>query len=116
MGTAERRSRILKLLLKRRNETITNLADEFGVSERTIRRDIEILSLDAPLYTQCGRYGGGVYVVEGYYPDKPYISAGESELLYKLIDMAASKKICSLSESETVMLCAMAKTYSRQKT
>ena len=65
-GTAERRSEIMKLLCRRRSETIRNLAFEFEVSERTIRRDIEILSLNEPIYTQVGRYGGGVYVEEGY--------------------------------------------------
>lgn len=64
-GRAERRSEIMKLLCRRRSETIRNLAFEFEVSERTIRRDIEILSLNEPIYTQVGRYGGGVYVEEG---------------------------------------------------
>lgn len=66
MGTAERRHAILRVLCRRRHETLANLAAEFGVSERTIRRDIEILSLTEPLYTQPGRYGGGVYVTDGY--------------------------------------------------
>ena len=55
----------MKLLCRRRSETIRNLAFEFEVSERTIRRDIDILSLNEPIYTQVGRYGGGVYVEEG---------------------------------------------------
>ena len=60
MGAAERRQLILDLLCQRRKETIPNLAAELGVSERTIRRDIEMLTLRYPIETACGRYGGGV--------------------------------------------------------
>jgi len=51
-----------------------NLAFEFGVSERTIRRDIDALSLVAPIYTQAGRYGGGVYILSDYKPILPAAS------------------------------------------
>lgn len=44
MSPSERRSEILHLLCKRRHETAINLAVEFGVSERTIRADLVILS------------------------------------------------------------------------
>ena len=64
MGTAERRYEIMKILCRRRYETIRNLASEFGVSMRTVQRDIESLSRTEPIYTQFGKYGGGVYVVE----------------------------------------------------
>ena len=60
MGTAERRRQMMLLLCRRRHETMRNLASEFGVSERTIRRDVEALSCTEPIYTQPGRYGGGV--------------------------------------------------------
>ena len=73
-GTAERRKEIMKLLCKRRHETIPNLAIELGVSARTIRRDIEELSLSEPIYTQAGRYGGGVYVLDDYYINRMYFS------------------------------------------
>ena len=58
MGTAERRIEILKILSKRRSEKTKKLAEELGVSERTIRRDILVLSLTEPIYTRAGRYGG----------------------------------------------------------
>ncbi len=64
MIASERRREIMKLLNRRRYEKIENIAFEFGVSERTVRRDIEILSLNEPIYTQPGRYGGGVYIVK----------------------------------------------------
>lgn len=84
MGSAERRREIMKLLCRRRHETIENMAFEFGVSERTIRRDIEILSLSEPIYTQSGRYGGGVYVTENYSIDRLYMSEEEENILRKL--------------------------------
>ena len=62
MDAVERRQQILELLCQRRKDTMQNLAAELGVSERTIRRDVEILTRSYPLETVCGRYGGGVRV------------------------------------------------------
>lgn len=64
--TAERRRKIMKIMCRRRSETIQDLAFELGVSERTIRRNIEILSYKEPVYTQQGWYGG-VYVQPNVY-------------------------------------------------
>lgn len=64
MGVAERRNAMIKALYKREYDTVHNLAEEFGVSERTIRRDVEELSLYEPIYTMQGRYGGGVYMLK----------------------------------------------------
>lgn len=100
-GTAERRSEIMKLLCRRRSETIRNLAFEFEVSERTIRRDIEILSLNEPIYTQVGRYGGGVYVEEGYSMARMYMSDEELGVLRKLADIADKHE---LSDAERKIL------------
>ena len=48
MTPSERRSEILHLLCKRRHETAINLSAELGVSERTIRADLVILSCYYP--------------------------------------------------------------------
>lgn len=56
MGAAERRMAILKYLCRKRHATIEELAIELGVSMRTIRRDISIISLSEPIYTKAGRY------------------------------------------------------------
>ena len=100
MGTAERRSKLLRVLCRRRHDTMTNLANEFGVSVRTIIRDIDALSETEPIYTQCGRYGGGVYVVEGYTMDRMYMTDQELSVLHKLASMSQSKSICELEEDE----------------
>lgn len=100
MGTAERRSAIMKILCRRRHETISNLASEFGVSERTIRRDIEVLSLTEPLYTQSGRYGGGVYIMDGYSDSYLYMTDEEANVLYKLYKLANDQQKCLLTVQE----------------
>lgn len=62
--TAERRKRLLEVLEKRRFDTRTNLANELGVSLRTIENDIRVLQEHYPIYSQTGR-NGGIYVMEG---------------------------------------------------
>lgn len=104
MGTAERRIEIMRVLCRRRHETIPNLAREFGVSVRTIARDIEILSAKEPIYTQCGRYGGGVYVMEDYYIDRIYMSEKELTLLRKLSALAETEAVCRLTGEEYSLL------------
>ena len=114
MGTTERRSEILKALCRRRYETITNLATEFEVSERTIRRDIEILSYTEPLYTQPGR-NGGVYVVEGYQSNRMYMSEEELEVLRKIRDVTNKQKIDFLLPGEKAVLDRMICNYAKPK-
>ena len=92
MGTVERRVELMKLLCKRRYETMSNLAAEFGVSIRTIKRDIDELGSFIPLVTKSGRYDGGVYVMEDYRWDKAYMSAEEIALLTKIKTIGTSKQ------------------------
>jgi predicted DNA-binding transcriptional regulator YafY len=86
MRTAlERRQEILSLLNVRRYETIHNLAFEFGVSYSTIKRDILVLSsISTPIYTTAGRYGGGVYMMDGASAGRKYLSDEQTALLKKL--------------------------------
>lgn len=98
METAERRLEILRALCKSRHDTVENLAFKFGVSERTIRRDIEILSCNYPVYTQSGRYNGGVYVMEGYTMDNMYMTETELNVLKKLLSISKRKSIITLNE------------------
>lgn len=80
----ERRQRILEALSDRRYETIKNLAYEFGVSVRTIKYDIEILSCSAPIFTVQGN-GGGIRVADGWYIGRRYLHKEQEELLRKLL-------------------------------
>lgn len=80
----ERRRAILEVLCTRRQETISNLASEFEVSVRTIKYDIEELTLAHPIETVRGRYGGGVRVADGYFIGRKYLKPSQQELLKKL--------------------------------
>ncbi len=84
MRPNERRQAIIEVLCQRRRDTMKNLASEFNVSIRTIRYDIEILSLSYPLITIQGRYGGGVAVMDGYHLGMNYLNPEQQELLERV--------------------------------
>lgn len=112
MGATDRRNKLLTLLCRRRHETVENLASEFGVSDRTIRRDIEALSLSVPIYTQSGRYGGGVYVVDGYCMDRIYMNEEQTQLMYKLLSITESEEQL-ISTSEQLILRSIIEQYAK---
>ena len=99
MGPSERRYAVMEILCRRRQETMANLAFEFGVSIRTIRNDIDILSLSYPLETVRGRYNGGVKVMDGFYMERKYLQPEQRALLVQLSgnlvdkDLAVMKSI-----------------------
>ena len=70
-----------QLLCQRRSDSIQNLAMELGVCERTIRRDIEELTLTYPIETVRGRYGGGVRMADWYFQDRPKLTPKQTALL-----------------------------------
>ena len=113
MGTAERRKEIMRILCRRRHETISNLSEEFGVSQRTILRDIEILSVTEPIYTQCGRYGGGVYVTEDYVMSRMYMTDSELDVLHKVLAFAQDKSVCELNDDECKLLKTIISQYTK---
>jgi predicted DNA-binding transcriptional regulator YafY len=115
LGTAERRAEIMRILCRRRHETISNLAEEFGVSNRTIQRDVEVLSVSEPIYTQCGRYDGGVYVMNDYVMNRMYMTDSEIDVLHKLLSSAKNKSICNLSEDEMKILDHIISCYTKPK-
>lgn len=86
MTPSERRDAIIDVLCKRRQDTVANLAHEFDVSVRTIKYDIEELTLAHPIETIRGRYGGGVRIADGYYAGRKYLKPNQKDLLIKLSD------------------------------
>lgn len=114
MGTAERRYEIMKILCRHRYETMSNLASELGVSVRTIQRDIEILSRAEPIYTQSGKYGGGVYVAGGYSMERMYMKERELDVLRKLY-IAADEQGSLLTDDEKSLLLSLISQYSKPK-
>lgn len=111
MGTAERRLEILKYLCKYRRATMPQLAEMFGVSVRTIQRDI--LEIEAtfhvPLDVRCGKYDGGVFVIGDYSFDRAYMHDEELTLLSKVQELVKDQ----LSEKEKVLLAQIIKAYTK---
>ena len=91
MRPSERREKILELLCIRRQDTVKHLAAEFQVSERTIKYDIEELTLTYPIDTIRGRYGGGVKVKDGYYVGRNYLKPIQKNLLLQLLPGLSGK-------------------------
>ena len=90
MGRAqERQQRILEILSFRRSETMANIADELGVSIRTIRYDIDALTGSAPIYTVKGN-GGSVRVADGWYLSKTYLCDEDEEIPPSQIEQSPS--------------------------
>lgn len=107
MGPNERRIEIMEILCHRRQETMENLATEFGVSIRTIRNDIDYLSLSYPLETVRGRYGGGVKIMDGFYMNRKYLKSEQQELLKRLST--------SLTGSDLVVMNSIFKDFALNK-
>lgn len=80
----DRQQQLISLLCQRRSDSIQNLAMELGVCERTIRRDIEELTLTYPIETVRGRYGGGVRMADWYFQDRPKLTPKQTALLKRL--------------------------------
>ena len=89
MSPSKRRSEILHLLCEQRHETTINLAAEFGVSERTIRTDLVILSCCYPIETVRGRFGGGIYLPEWFRMESRTLSPEQQALLIKIRETLA---------------------------
>ena len=96
MTPSERREAILKVLCQRRQDTIENLAFEFDVSVRTIKYDIEELTLAHPIETVRGRYGGGVKVADGYYVGRNYLKPKQQELLKRLSETLSGDDLATM--------------------
>ncbi len=110
MGTAERRLEIYKYLCFARKATMPQLAKMFGVSVRTIQRDIfEIeATFHAPLEIIAGRYGG-VSVIGDHTLDRAYMCKEELLLLHKVQALVKEQ----ISEQECRLLSQIIKKYSK---
>lgn len=72
---------IMTVLLNKGTVTARDLAERFGVSTRTIYRDIDVLSgAGVPVYMSKGN-GGGIFLMEDYAINRTLVSAQESESL-----------------------------------
>ena len=83
-SAVERRQQLLETISDRRHETVDRLAAEFGVSRRTIERDITVLSCSYPIVTENWR-GGGVRAMDGWYVSRRYLHDDQEALLRSLL-------------------------------
>lgn len=93
--TAERRLKVIYALSVRRTGTIDGLANEFGVSRSTIRRDLDAISWYVPFYYVQGR-GGGIRLTNSWYADRPYLTVDQENLLHRLKEGVSGDDKCTL--------------------
>ena len=86
MNTSDRRREIMNILIIRRHTTARELADELGVTARTIRNDIQALSPLYPIYTKQGNEGG-IYIRENYLPYANTLSDFELQALREMVEI-----------------------------
>ena len=91
MNTMNRRMEIINILIIRRHITTNELAQELGVSTRTIQYDIQALSPDYPIYTKQG-CNGGVFITDNYKPYTNTLTETELETLCRLYGKAEGKE------------------------
>lgn len=110
-GGTERRLAIIKYICRMRKTTMQEMSEKFGVSVRTIRRDIDELSgeMGIPIYTQAGKYGGGVYIDKDYTMDRMYMTENELELLIKVRDMVTDR----ISQNECALFDFIIKAHKK---
>ena len=90
----ERRRQLIVRIYERQQDTIGNLAFEFGVSSHTIRNDIRVLELEYPIYTRMGA-GGGVFILDSSRLQQRWLTVRQRELLMD---------VCSVLDDEQALL------------
>lgn len=90
MSPVERRQALLEVLCRRRSDTYANLAFEFGVSKKTIQRDVEILICSYPIETVLGDYPYDCHT------SKRALNCEQTELLVRIRKMLSGKDIDTL--------------------
>jgi predicted DNA-binding transcriptional regulator YafY len=77
---------MIYLLLNNRQQKAQHIADHFGVSTKTIYRDVETLSqAGVPISMQQG-IGGGIVLSEDYAINKTKLTVSEEAVLMKALD------------------------------
>ncbi len=113
--TTERIFDMMKYLCQVRYSPMPKLADKYGVSVRTIKRDIDVLGSLIPLRTKLGRYEGGVYVMEGYRWDRIYMSEEDTALLVKIRNAGQRQEKLILNQESVEHLTKIISNYSIPK-
>lgn len=96
MNAGDRRAEILSHLSSVRQSTVSDLAQKFDVSKRTIRYDIETLTLTAPIETVQGN-GGGIRILDWYRHDRKTLAPEQVSLLKKLAPTLKGQELTVLN-------------------
>lgn len=101
----ERRQEIIELLCEKRHLTAEFLAEKFKVTRQTIYSDISILTLSYPIDVKRGKETGGIYIAEGYYLGKQYLTDEQKNLLINLKG--------TVSEEQAIILQSIINKFAR---
>ena len=106
MSASERRAEIMRILVGRRKCYLSDLAQELGVSKRTIQRDVQTLVLQYPLER--------IRLADWYHPHRNILSQEQIRTLRELSSYAdeQQKKIVQqiISAYGTNTYCSVWKT------
>ncbi|MED3574334.1 helix-turn-helix transcriptional regulator [Cytobacillus praedii] len=104
MSKAKRLNEMIMMVNRRKRFTVKELAQEFGMSKRTILRDLQELSeMGVPLYSESGPYGGYQVLNERILPP---IAFNEGEAISIFFAIHALRHYISLpfdSEYESII-------------
>ena len=113
LNSADRREHLIRILILRGHATLSELSTELGVSQRTVMRDVDALSIRVPIYTVAGRYGG-IYIDKHHLQNHTYLRANEISLLKKIVYSIEQHSFCSLNDEELKLLKNIIKIYSKE--
>ncbi|MBO5849988.1 MAG: HTH domain-containing protein [Paludibacteraceae bacterium] len=113
LNAVERRERLLQILALRGRSTFRALSEELGVSERTIMRDVDVLSTYKPVSVISGKHGG-VFISDYSSFYNFSMKSYEIDLLQKIIADMETHSCCSLSKSEIQLLKDIVASYSKR--
>ena len=113
--TSERRFEIMKYICKNRFTTMPILAKMYGVTVRTIKRDIDELGDIIPIVTQQGRFGGGVGVMEGYSWNKAYMGQEDINLLKEIYQILSIGETIKLDSERLLRLSRKISAYEKPR-
>lgn len=92
--------KIIYILLDKKSITSKELAQQFGVSVRTIYRDVDILSsVGIPIYTEQGK-GGGICLLPDFVLNKSILSEDEQQEILSALQGLANVRT---AETEQVL-------------
>lgn len=81
--TTERRIELINYISDVRETTLTKLAEKYGVSTKTISRDLAAMAEGTCIELIPG-HAGGVRAMPGWYSSSRYLTEKQAELLHRI--------------------------------